>query len=103
MVFKKHQVVIESFGGEYLGAVPDDLSHYLISLIKVGNNYEAYIKAVKTNTLTVVIWETQRSTKLANQPSFLTRQQTKAVKAVSSETSISDSDLEENLFEFSEA
>lgn len=103
MIFKKHQVAIENFNGEYLGAVPDDLSHYLISLIKVGNNYEAYIKAVKTNTLTVLIWETQRSTKLANQPSFLTRQQTKVVKSLSSETSMTDSDLEENLFEFSEA
>ena len=100
IVFKKHQVIIESFDSQYLGAIPDDLSHYLISLTKAGNCYQAFIKAVKTNLLTVIVWEKERAEKFANQPSFLTRRQ----KLPRSESSpkISEAELAESLVESSE-
>lgn len=78
MVAKKHQVVIETEDGEYVGAIPDDLSHYLISLTKFGNYYEVYVKAVKTNTVSVLIWEKLRAARFANQPSFIARKQIKS-------------------------
>ncbi len=102
IVVKKHQIVIENQDGEYLGAIPDDLSHYLISLTKAGNHYEAFIKAVKTNILTVIIWEKIRAAKFANQPSFLARKQSRLVKIDNSASDISEAELAESSIEFSE-
>lgn len=56
---------------EYLGVLPDDLSHHLIRLIHGGNKYQAVIKTVKINGLTILIRETYRSARFKNQPSFL--------------------------------
>lgn len=103
LVFKKHQVLIESLAGEYLGAVPDDLAHYLISLAKAGNGYEAYIKAINTNALTAIIAEKKRVGKFANQPSFLLKRQPKRLKLVSEEAVTPQiEDLAESFAEFSE-
>lgn len=101
IVLKKHQVVIENDDGEYLGAVPDDLSHYLISLTKLGNDYEVYIKAVRTNTVSVLIWEKIRSSRFANQPSFIARKLTKLVKSPAQEES-SLIEFDESFLEVSE-
>lgn len=68
---KKHFIHITSNDGVYLGALPDDLAHKLIALISAGNQYEAYVKCVTTKILTVLIRETYRSEKFANQPSFV--------------------------------
>lgn len=99
IVIKKHQVVIENFAGEHLGAIPDDLSHYLISLTAAGNNYEAYIKAVKTNVLTLVLWEKERAARFANQPSFLVRKQVKVAKPVQTADVLSDTEFDESFLE----
>jgi tetratricopeptide (TPR) repeat protein len=56
---------------EYLGVLPDDLSHHLVRLIHGGNKYQAIIKTVKMNGLTVLIREIFRSSRFKNQPSFL--------------------------------
>lgn len=99
MVIKKHQVVIESSTGDHLGAIPDDLSHYLISLTSAGNNYEAYIKAVRTNVLTLMLWEKERAAKFANQPSFLARKEVKATKSTPTADGILDTEFDENFLE----
>lgn len=80
MVFKKHQVAIETENGEYLGAIPDDLAHYLISLARLGNDYEVYVKAVRPNSVSILIWEKLRAARFANQPSFIARKQIKIIK-----------------------
>lgn len=68
---KNRGVTISDLSGKYLGVLPDDLSYQIIRLIKGGNKYEAVIKAVKVNGLTLLIRETFRSKKFRNQPSFL--------------------------------
>lgn len=55
----------------YLGVLPDDLSHHLIRLIHGGNKYQAIIKTVKVNGLSILIREVYRSARFKNQPSFL--------------------------------
>ncbi|OGE23744.1 hypothetical protein A2688_02155 [Candidatus Daviesbacteria bacterium RIFCSPHIGHO2_01_FULL_38_8] len=55
----------------YLGALPDDISHHLLRLIRGGNKYQAIIKSVKSNGLTIMIKEVFRSKRFKNQPSFL--------------------------------
>lgn len=56
---------------EYLGVLPDDLSHHLVRLINGGNKYQAIIKTVKMNGLTILIREVNRALRFKNQPSFL--------------------------------
>lgn len=102
IVLKKHQVVMESLDGNYLGAIPDDLSHYLISLTHAGNCYEAYVKAVKINILTVIIAEKVRAAKFANQPSFLSRKQSKSLQRSLAEPTLPNAELVEGLLESSE-
>lgn len=67
---KKHSICITLADGSYLGALPDDLSHRLLTYIEGGNKYEVYVKFATTKSLTVFIRETERSAKFINQPSF---------------------------------
>ena len=67
---KKHSVSVFDVAGQYLGALPDDLSHQIISLLAGGNKYQAYVKKIASNALQVFIREVFRSKKFANQPSF---------------------------------
>lgn len=68
---KNKIIVIQDVDGEYLGVLPDDLSRHLVRLIHGGNKYQAIIKTVKTNSLSILIRETYRSARFKNQPSFL--------------------------------
>ncbi|MBI2327334.1 hypothetical protein HYU92_03340 [Candidatus Curtissbacteria bacterium] len=67
---KRHAVTIATGDGNYLGALPDDLAHRLLTFIAEGNKYEVYVKCATTKILTVLIKETYRSDKFLNQPSF---------------------------------
>ncbi|OGD94109.1 hypothetical protein A2697_03835 [Candidatus Curtissbacteria bacterium RIFCSPHIGHO2_01_FULL_41_44] len=67
---KKHAVTITNLDGLYLGALPDDLAHRLLTLINGGNKYEAYIRSLTTKMLTLFIREVERSERFVNQPSF---------------------------------
>lgn len=68
---KKNGIVINDQRNQYLGALPDDIAHHLLRLLEGGNEYQAMIKHVKSNSLTVLIRETLRSKKFKNQASFL--------------------------------
>ncbi len=71
LVAKNRGVSITDQEGHYLGVLPDDTGHLLLRLIKGGNKYQALIKSVKTNGLTILIREVFRSKRFKNQPSFL--------------------------------
>lgn len=68
---KNKVIMITDQDKEYLGVLPDDLSHHLVRLIHGGNKYQAIIKTVKLNGLSILIRETYRSARFKNQPSFL--------------------------------
>ncbi|OGD86170.1 hypothetical protein A2Z23_02240 [Candidatus Curtissbacteria bacterium RBG_16_39_7] len=68
---KKHTVCVFNKSDQYVGALPDDISHLLISLIDGGNIYEAYVKKTSINCLQVILWEKYRSERFISQPSFL--------------------------------
>lgn len=68
---KTRFVVVSDSNNQYLGALPDDVSHRLLKLITGGNKYQAIIKTVKPNSLTLLIKEVYRAPKFKNQPSFL--------------------------------
>lgn len=67
---KKHTINITNNAGVYLGAVPDDLSHRLLHLIKGGNQYQSFVKTVDRQNLEIFIRETKRAPQFRNQPSF---------------------------------
>lgn len=70
LITKNHCICITNKEGEYLGILPDDLSHKLIRLIRGGNKYQAFINGVKVNGLAILIRELFRAAKFKNQPSF---------------------------------
>src|SRR3990167_8280854 len=55
MNLKKHAVTITNNEGIYLGALPDDLAHRLITFISQGNRYETYVKCASPKILNVLI------------------------------------------------
>lgn len=70
LISKRHTIFIENEDGNYLGAIPDDLAHRLLVLIKGGNKYEGFVKSCSKNTLTVFLKELSRAKKFHNTPSF---------------------------------
>lgn len=68
---KNKVIAITDQDDEYLGVLPDDLSHHLVRLIHGGNKYQAIIKTVRINGLSILIRETYRCSRFKNQPSFL--------------------------------
>lgn len=71
MVIKMRKITIVDSNENYLGVMPDDISHYLLRLLRGGNKYELFIKSIRVNGLAVLIKETFRSKRFKNQPSFL--------------------------------
>lgn len=67
---KKHSVEIRSQNNQYIGALPDDIAYRLLKLIASGNTYQAFIKGMSKNCVTVFLREVKRSRKFQNQPSF---------------------------------
>lgn len=68
---KNRGITVTDENGNYLGVLPDDLSHLLIKLIKGGNKYQSFVKSVKPNTLSILIREIFRAKRFRNQPSFI--------------------------------
>lgn len=71
MAIKNRKITIVDLNENYLGVLPDDICHHLLRLSKGGNKYELFVKAIRVNSLSVIIKETFRSKRFKNQPSFL--------------------------------
>ncbi len=67
---RNHVVEVRSSSNTYLAALPDDLSFRLIKFLAVGNTYQALVKSVGKNTVTVFLRELTRGKRFATQPSF---------------------------------
>lgn len=71
IMVKNRRITLISANGDYLGVLPDDINHHLLRLIKGGNKYGLYVRAIKINGLSILIKETHRSKRFKNQPSFI--------------------------------
>ncbi|MBU1127202.1 MAG: hypothetical protein ABIH88_01255 [Patescibacteria group bacterium] len=67
---KKRLISVTNEKSVYLGSISDDLSRYLISFIKRGNEYEAFVKSVDKKQLEIFIRELKRVKSLQNTPTF---------------------------------
>lgn len=97
LTLKNRGITVTDLENNYLGVLPDDIAHLLIKLIKGGNRYQALIKSVNKNSLSILIREIFRSRKSRNQPSFL--DEGKSVTFSSDHISLALDDNEETSFE----
>lgn len=97
MEVKNRKITIADVNGNYLGVLPDDISHHLLRLYKGGNKYDLFVKSIRVNSLSVIIKEIFRSKKFKNQPSFLEYSNSSATTPLlTSLDRTDDEDAEEN-------
>lgn len=101
MIIKNRKITIIDGYGNYLGVLPDDISHHLVKLLRGGSKYALFIKSIKVNGLAVLIKETFRSKRFKNQPSFLETNGAN-LKLTEIFTSLDTQDNEEDLEETAE-
>lgn len=70
LIPKKNRIEVRNEDNIYLGVLPDDLSFRLRKLIRLGNAYCSFIKAVDEQQLTIIIHEVKRG-KRVKDASFL--------------------------------
>lgn len=70
---KKHYITINDENNRYVGSLPDDLSFRLLDFMRKGNKYEAFVRSVGKNCVSIFIKETFRSARLKNVVSFTTK------------------------------
>lgn len=68
---RNHCVEIRTEKNTYLGVLPDDLSYKLLRFLHSGNRYQAHVKSIGKNSLTVIIREVERGRRFADQPTFI--------------------------------
>lgn len=74
---KRMKIFVLDEQKQYIGMLPDDLGNRLIKFIDGGNQYEAYIKTIHNNNVTILVKEVKRANKFKNQPSFISLEKTK--------------------------
>jgi len=100
MVIKRMKIFMLDQEKQYIGMLPDDIGRRLIRFMNDGNQYEAYVKSVDGNRVTIFAREVKKTTKFKNQPSFLPTDRTKLVVATGARNSsknkkVVDSDLDD--------
>lgn len=71
LVTKKDKYIsLETANGQYIGALPDDLSYRLSKLIKRGNEYECLVHSFSENSCSVHLQEAKTSPKNKHLQSF---------------------------------
>lgn len=68
---KRMKIFVLDQNNQYIGMLPDDIGRRLIGFINGGNEYEAYIKSVDNNKVTIFARETKRVSRFKDQPSFI--------------------------------
>lgn len=66
----RRRISVFTTQGTCIGSLPDDLSRYLLRLIKLGNKYEAAIRNISRSQIEIFIREIHKSKRLKGLPSF---------------------------------
>lgn len=67
---KRMKIFIHDHNKQYIGMLPDDIGRRLIRFMDGGNQYDACVKSVDNNKVSIFAREVKRSKQYANQPSF---------------------------------
>ena len=68
---KRSRIFAYDLDNQFIGMLPDDTCQRLIKFIEAGNEYDAYVRTVDSNKVSIFIRETKRVKKFKNQPSFV--------------------------------
>jgi len=68
---KRSKIFAYDLDNEFIGMLPDDICQRLIKFMNSGNQYDAYVRTIDNNKLSIFIRETKRAKKFKNQPSFV--------------------------------
>lgn len=68
---KRRSIFAYDMDNQFIGMLPDDMCQRLIKFIDAGNEYEAYVRTVDNNKVSIFIREVKRVKKFKNQPSFV--------------------------------
>jgi tetratricopeptide (TPR) repeat protein len=68
---KRSRIFAYDLDNQFIGMLPDDTCQRLIKFIEAGNEYEAYVRTVDSNKVSIFIREIKRVKKFKNQPSFV--------------------------------
>lgn len=79
LVIKRMKIFVLDQNKQYIGMLPDDIGRRLIRFMNGGNTYEAYVKSVDGNKVTIFAREVKRTSKFKNQPSFTPSERPKLV------------------------
>ena len=68
---KRSKIFAYDLEDQFIGMLPDDICQRLINFMSAGNEYEAYVRTVDSNKISVFLREVKRVNKFKNQPSFV--------------------------------
>lgn len=68
---KRNRIFAINSENQFIGMLPDDICQRLIKFISAGNEYEAYIRTVDSNRVSIFIREIKRVKRFRDQPSFV--------------------------------
>ena len=68
---KRSKIFAYDLENEFIGMLPDDICQRLIKFMSSGNQYDAYVRTIDNNKISIFIRETKRAKKFKNQPSFV--------------------------------
>lgn len=76
---KRLKIFVLDENKQYVGMLPDDMSKRLIRFLNEGNQYEAFIKAIDTSSVSIFIKELKRVARFKNQASFISTDKKRSV------------------------
>ncbi|BCX14945.1 MAG: hypothetical protein KatS3mg088_628 [Patescibacteria group bacterium] len=65
-----HRINVTTLENEYIGRLPDDINSRLKKLIKLGNQYQAFVKSAEGKEIKIFIREIKKTKKTEKIPSF---------------------------------
>lgn len=68
---KRSKIFAYDLDNQFIGMLPDDICQRLINFINAGNLYEAYVRTIDSNKLSIFIREIKRAKRFKNHPSFV--------------------------------
>jgi hypothetical protein len=71
LTIKRSKIFVLDLENQFIGMFPDDTGQRIIKFIEAGNEYEAYVRTVDSNKVSIFVRETKRVKKFKHQPSFV--------------------------------
>ena len=71
LTIKRSKIFVLDLDNQFIGMLADDICQRLTKFMEAGNEYEAYVRTVDNNKVSIFIREVKRVKKFKNHPSFV--------------------------------